>query len=153
MFQNGAIFMNILRNSVGFGAFIFTIFFIPSSMNVLAKVTSLDPVPQFEQLLKIDEKEYKIINDSSVSMQPQSQYGIRKIGYGKEKIVSIVRSSSGTYASDAMISRNIRYPGIIVKQIRSEQPENAIIYLLENGWIATPMVNANSFIVLNKARP
>ena len=47
-----------------------------------------------------------------VSQEPLSQTTVKKIGYGKTTVVSIVTTSTGTYSSDAMSSPHVLYPGI-----------------------------------------
>ncbi len=48
-------------------------------------------------------------------MDVKSASTITKISAGHKSIVSIVTTPSGTYSSDALLSPNVRYPGIEVK--------------------------------------
>jgi hypothetical protein len=52
--------------------------------------------------------------DDSVSTKVERTQTVSKIEFGKRTIVSIVTTPSGTYSSDAIISPNVRYPGIDV---------------------------------------
>lgn len=59
-------------------------------------------------------KKFDITTDDSVSTTVQRTATVQKIGFGKRTMVSIVTTPSGTYSSDAIVSPNVRYPGIDV---------------------------------------
>ncbi len=138
--------MRFIKSTALFSVFFVAAFAIPTSINVLAKVTSAQEKPKFEQLLKIENKEYKIEYDNSISMQPTGQISVRKIAYGKESTVNIITTSSGTYSSDSLTSRNVRYQGIFVQEIRKDPPKKNVVWILDKAWVATPVASANSFI-------
>ena len=55
-----------------------------------------------------------------VSTDAISQTSVRKIGYGRTTFVTISKTATGTYSSDALQSPHIRYPGII----RNSEPNS-----------------------------
>src|SRR3569623_1256011 len=59
--------------------------------------------------------------DASVSTKAQHVDTVQKIGFGQRSIVSIVTTPSGTYSSDAIVSPNVRYPGIDVTPRSDEE--------------------------------
>ena len=65
-------------------------------------------------LVRFEERDYTINYDTSVSLEPLSQASVTKIGYGRTTEVSVATTASGTYSSDGLTSRHIRYPGITV---------------------------------------
>ncbi|MDO8360870.1 MAG: hypothetical protein Q7T08_12655 [Devosia sp.] len=67
---------------------------------------------------------YDIVFDDSISTEVQSTQLVKKIGYGKKTMVSIVTTPSGTYSSDALTSPNVRYPGIEVTPKPSDDDED-----------------------------
>jgi len=60
-------------------------------------------------LLKLD-----VEIGSGVSTDIRRSAIVSKISYGHREYVSIIQTPSGTYSSDALTSRNVRYPGIDV---------------------------------------
>ncbi len=79
-------------------------------------------------------------------MEPIGQTTVRKIAYGKESTVNIITTSSGTYSSNSLISRNVKYQGVIVQEIRKDSTKKNIVWILDKSWVATPVASANSFI-------
>ena len=47
-----------------------------------------------------------------VATEALSETVVKKVGYGRTTYVSIVTTATGTYSSDGLASRNVRYPGI-----------------------------------------
>ena len=74
------------------------------------------PAFDLDQLKKFD-----ITYDSSVSTKVQHTDVVGKIGFGRRSSVAIVTTPSGTYSSDALVSPNVRYPGIQVTPRDSER--------------------------------
>jgi hypothetical protein len=59
-------------------------------------------------------KRYAITLGESVSTEVKSTSVVKKIAFGRTTSVSISTTASGTYSSDALLSPNVRYPGIEV---------------------------------------
>ena len=59
-------------------------------------------------------RHFDIAIDDSVSTTPDKVTVIKKYGFGQKTIVSIIKTPTGTYSSDALVSPNVRYPGIEV---------------------------------------
>jgi hypothetical protein len=78
---------------------------------ILASVDDLFPANTFDpdSLVKFDV-------DDSVSTEVIKQQTIKKISFGRVTTVTIVHTPTGTYSSDAVRSRNVRYPGIEVSR-------------------------------------
>ncbi len=138
--------MSFLKNLALFAFWFALSFAIPTSISVLAKVSTEPAKSDLEQIIKFENKEYKIIPDKSVSLQPTSQMRIKKIGYGKESYINIIGTSSGVYSSSSLISPIVKYKGIIVSEIKDRQPKNAKVWILDKDWVATPILPANSIV-------
>ena len=57
---------------------------------------------------------FHITAGPNVSLDVQKTATISKISYGHRTYVAIVTTPSGTYSTDALMSPNVRYPGIDV---------------------------------------
>ncbi len=68
-------------------------------------------------LLRVGERSYAVSFDPSVSSEVLSSAIVQKIEFGKESWVSIATTSSGTYSTDALASKNVLYPGVLVTQL------------------------------------
>lgn len=76
---------------------------------LLDKGKDLFPLPfDTKRLRKFD----ILIDDSMVSTEVQHTEIVKKIGFGKRSIVTIVTTPTGTYSSDAITDPHVRYPGI-----------------------------------------
>ncbi len=53
-------------------------------------------------------------NDKLVSTDVERTEIVRKIGYGRSSLVTVVHTASGVYSSDGLKSPYIKYPGIEV---------------------------------------
>ncbi|MEQ1771382.1 MAG: hypothetical protein ABL879_16255 [Devosia sp.] len=85
---------------------------------------------------------YDVVFDATVSTKVLSTQTIKKIGYGRVSNVTIVKTPSGTYSSDAIVSPYVQYPGVEV----SKKP---IMKTLEElGLSGFDAVYAGSFVVL-----
>lgn len=69
------------------------------------------------RLVKFDDKFFAIDYDASVSTDVLSSTTIKKIEGGRVSYVSVGTTSTGTYSSDALTSKHIKYPGITVSEV------------------------------------
>ena len=83
-------------------------------------------------LLRVDERSYQVSFDSSVSSQVLSSGTVRKIEFGRESLVTIVSTSSGTYSTDALASNHVLYPGVSVVDTTLDM-RNLVLKVLLNG--------------------
>jgi hypothetical protein len=98
-------------------------------------------------LAKFDGRYYAIGTEPGVSLEPESATTIRKIGYGETTFVNIVTTASGTYSTDAMLSPNVRYPGIFVEPLHLRfLPFSGAVYGWSRltGWTQIPLLDAHS---------
>ncbi|MEO6395364.1 MAG: hypothetical protein ABIO40_05590 [Devosia sp.] len=59
---------------------------------------------------------YDVVLDPSVSTDVLSTQTVKKIGFGQVTIVTIIKTPTGTYSSDAVTSPYVQYPGIEVSR-------------------------------------
>ncbi|RYE10597.1 MAG: hypothetical protein EOP22_04475 [Hyphomicrobiales bacterium] len=92
----------------------------PAQMAAIAEEPVKVASAAIEDLLPLDKidprmfRKFDIELDDSVSMDVQRTQTVRKIGFGRLSTVTIVTTPTGTYSSDALLSPNVRYPGIEV---------------------------------------
>lgn len=98
------------------------------------------------KLVKYDGRDYRIDYADGVSTDPISSSTVKKIEAGRVSYVSIVTTSTGTYSTDALTSRNIKYPGIEVTDLT---PRYNSFSTWSNGqWTRISSYNGHSFISL-----
>ena len=121
----------------------------PATTDVLHAI-ALPPAPGATlstDLAKFDGRYFAIGTEPDVSLEPESSTTIRKIGYGQTTFVNIVTTSSGTYSTDAMLSPNVRYPGIFVEPEHLHfLPFTGALYGWSRltGWTQIPLLDAHS---------
>ena len=67
---------------------------------------------------------YAVTYDDSVSTDVERTQIVDKISFGRRTKVTIATTSSGTYSSDALTSRYVRYPGIDVAALPGDGPSH-----------------------------
>ena len=75
-------------------------------------------------LVKFDDRAYDVRHADWVSMTPLSSSTVKKISFGRQAVVQVNTTSSGTYSSDSLASPYVRYPGI--SAVRPVPPEGAV---------------------------
>lgn len=70
-----------------------------------------------DNLVKFDDRSYRVAYEPWVSTDPVSSTSVKKIEAGRVSQVSISTTQTGTYSTDALTSRHVSYPGIEVKEI------------------------------------
>jgi hypothetical protein len=113
--------------------------------------------PSIGELLKLGDDEFLIKAEPGVSLTPTATSSIRKIEYGSSRTVTVSTTASGVYSSDGLASPHFRYPGIEVLQTPAERTAAALAHedtlarwLPGRGWVATPTVSANSFVIVTR---
>ncbi len=84
------------------------------------------------QLLRVGNKSYQVDFDPSISGTVLSNSVVRKISYGKESLVSIVTTPTGTYSTDGFASSHVRYPGVSVAEVLIA-PQDTDLQILVDG--------------------
>lgn len=69
------------------------------------------------RLVRFEGVAHEVSAEPWVDTVPASTSIVKKIEGGKVSYVTIVRTSTGTYSSDAMASRHVEYPGIVVERV------------------------------------
>lgn len=114
--------------------------------------------PAVGDLLKLGDDEFIVRTAPEVSLTPTASSTVRKIGYGRSRMVTISTTTSGVYSSDGLRSPHFRYPGIDVLQTPDQRlaaaqagRERALAAWFPGaGWVATPTVSANSFMIVTR---
>ncbi|HTJ56109.1 MAG TPA: hypothetical protein VL418_00910 [Devosiaceae bacterium] len=99
-------------------------------------------------LAKFNGDYYAVGTESNVSLEPESDTVIRKIGYGQTNFVHIITTPSGTYSSDGLFSPNIRYPGIHVEHLQLTFPTltgQILGWSQLTGWTKIPLFADDGF--------
>ncbi len=98
---------------------------------------SFDP----DDLVKFD-----FMVEPGVSETLISTTTVRKIGFGRTRLIEIVTTPSGVYSSDGLASPHIRYPGIH-KQWKGGRVGSIKIWT-DAGWVTLDTIPAGSFVSL-----
>lgn len=64
-----------------------------------------------------------------VSTEVVSRNTVKKIGYGRQSVVSVYTTPTGTYSSDGLRSPYVQYPGIE----RAERPRRSLTFIPFDG--------------------
>lgn len=99
---------------------------------------SFDP----DDLVKFD-----FMVEPGVSETLISTTTVRKIGFGRTRLIEIVTTPSGVYSSDGLASPHIRYPGIH-KQWKDAPHGRLALWSDARGWEAHTAIDAGSFVTL-----
>lgn len=96
------------------------------------------------RLVRFEDKFYRVDHDASVVSEPLSTSRVKKIEGGRVSYVTITTTPSGTYSTDALFSRHVKYPGITVEQVYPVA--NSFAYWSNGVWTSFVSRGANSFI-------
>lgn len=95
---------------------------------------------------------YQVSYDETVSSDPISVNRVKKIEAGKVSWITIATTTTGTYSTDAMFSRNVQYPGISVERLPwpdgahdTPRPRNHFSYWSGTSWTGMSVRSGNSF--------
>ena len=115
------------------------------SMAAFADETDTQPI-DFDNLIRMNGRELQISTDETVSMDVLFTSQIKKIGYGHVKTVNIVRTPTGTYSSDALVSPHVLYPGVKVSEVLPALTTNSLSLISGLGWTKLQTNKAGSTI-------
>lgn len=87
---------------------------------------------------------FDIAIEPGVSTDVVNSRTVRKIGFGRTELVSIVTTPTGTYSTDGLASPYLRYPGIHKELKRT--PIGGIALWTGKGWVVFNETNAGSFV-------
>lgn len=120
---------------------------------VLSSANDLSPPPfDAENLVRFGDDAYRVTTDEGVSLEPESATLVTKIGFGRVQSVSVVTTSSGTYSSDGVVSRYIRYPGVHVERVAANDLQGTDGVLPQQGWIGVRATGADSIVLITRDR-
>ncbi|MCW5720865.1 MAG: hypothetical protein KIS86_06960 [Devosia sp.] len=103
-----------------------------------------------DRLVRFGERDYIVDYEDWVSTDPISTQIVTKIEAGKVSRVSITRTSTGTYSTDALTSRHVQYPGISVRPVTDSGFSFAS---WSNGiWTSFDTYGGNSFVSVATSR-
>lgn len=104
-----------------------------------------------DRLVRFGERDYIVDYADWVSTDPISTQVVTKIEAGKVSRVSITRTTTGTYSSDALTSPHVLYPGISVRPVpRDDAPRFAS--WTNGSWIGFDTYSGNSFVSVTTDR-
>lgn len=111
---------------------------------LIARITA----PGFDpsKLVRFEDHDYLVEQQDWVSTDPLTTTSVKKIEGGKVSVVTITKTSTGTYSTDAMFSPHVRYPGIEVKRL--PDPQNFFAAWGNGGWSSFETGNARSFLAV-----
>jgi len=102
-------------------------------------------------LMKFNGDYFAIGTTPDVSLTPTSEVQVKKIGYGQTSFVNIMTTTTGTYSSDGLVSRNFRYPGIYTQKLHvfaSPFSGQVLGWSKMSGWVKIPLLDAGSIAYL-----
>lgn len=105
---------------------------VSSALNNLIPDANAPSSDSLSRLLRVGTRTYAVSFDASISDQVTSSNTVRKISFGKESLVTIVSTPSGTYSTDGFASSHVLYPGISVAET-TRDPSQHDIKVLING--------------------
>lgn len=71
-------------------------------------------------LVRYEGRDYDVAYEDWIDTDPQAISIVKKIEGGRVSYVTITTTASGTYSTDAMFSKTVRYPGITVGEQRRD---------------------------------
>lgn len=101
---------------------------------------------RFKDLVRINDEDYELRYSEDFSDEVIATSTVRKIGYGKAQDVDIVTTPSGTYSSDGLASRNVRYPAVEATRARpwGHAGLTGATWVPGVGWVARSYAPARS---------
>lgn len=105
---------------------------VSSVIDNFAPDESSPSVESLSNLLRVGEHSYDVRFDNTVSSLVMSTSTVRKVAFGKETTVTIVRTPTGIYSTDGLASPHVLYPGINVTET-SPDFGGLVLKVLLNG--------------------
>lgn len=101
--------------------------------------------PAFDpaRLVKFEDSTYRVEHEDWVATDPLSTETIKKVEAGRVSYVTITKTATGTYSSEAMMSPHVQYPGISVERVAQANPFR---FWTDGGWQNFHPAAARSFL-------
>lgn len=103
---------------------------------------AIDP----SKLVRFGDRDYRVEYADWVATDPISSSTVKKIEAGKVSYVSISTTATGTYSTDGLTSRHIRYPGITVEALPAT--DTSFAALSGGQWLHFSVYRGNSYVSL-----
>ena len=101
-------------------------------------------------LVKIDDRSYRMDYEPWVATDPLSTATVKKIEAGRVTYVSIATTATGTYSSDGLTSRHVRYPGIEVEEVGHATA--SFFSWSGDDWSYLPAFRGNSYVSITATK-
>lgn len=115
---------------------------VSSVLGNLAPEANAPTQDSLSQLLRVGERTFEVNFDSSISSQVLSSGTVRKIAFGKDTMVTIVSTPSGTYSTDGFASPHVLYPGVSVTETTQDFSGLVLKVLLNGEYVDWSSVSA-----------
>ena len=102
-------------------------------------------------LVRVAEDGYEVQVEDWVDTVPLATTRVKKIEGGQVQWVDITTTATGTYSSDALVSKHIQYPGFEVKKAAEFKPSNRFSFLDGKNWLSFNTANGLSMIFADAA--
>lgn len=102
----------------------------------LADEAPSEPI-DFSKLVRIDGRDFEVQAGPNVRTEALSSATITKIAYGQVRRINVVRTPSGSYSSDGLVSPHIKYAGITVRE-RTAETGGGAFWQSGRGWLPLP---------------
>lgn len=99
--------------------------------------------------LRFENSDLDVQISPNVSVEPLETNVIRKVGYGHESVVTVVRTPTGIYSSDAIGSPHVQYYGLSVLNRGDASAPAAQIWVSGQGWVEQSLQNTGTVLVLD----
>lgn len=122
---------------------------ISSVLDMTVNAAEGSQAPDLSNLLRVDAPDVELTFNNMIDRTVLSTHSIRKIGFGIETHVTIVRTPSGTYSSDGLRSNHVIYPGIDVTGSPLHQMmanRNGLVWNSTGGWVEAPRLGTPSLV-------
>ncbi len=116
-----------------------------ATMPAMADEVLASVAPGFDpsNLVKFNERKYRVEHEDWVATEPLSTMRVKKIEGGEVSYVDITTTATGTYSTDGMFSRHIQYPGVHVDEVRAR---NRFSFWSGRHWEGFSVRSGNSFV-------
>lgn len=101
-----------------------------------------------DNLVKFDDREYRIDYEPWVATTPITSSRVKKIEGGRVTYVDIATTETGTYSTDGLTSPHVQYPGIDVTPV--ETPAFYFSQWSNGQWIRFASRAGKSFVSIGR---
>lgn len=107
-----------------------------------AAILDVNPGPaiNFDELIRVGDQDYQVTHNGVLNTENVlGTDRIKVVGHGEVSFVNVVRTPTGTFSSDGMVSPHVLYPGIEVKRMEAQAAGKAaggaFSWVSEFGWV------------------